>query len=718
MHSWITYSSATTLCAFLFTICAADPGIFSEPPALVHVKQHAIIRDGIANPCENPSFQRPVYELQDFEYRKQYLVYIAGAANFTLVDRANNYSMKYGSRHLTGDIDFITADDYDFHYCDSGPILSSPDKGHLILLYRYLQGFNVLQRTYIGTAEWNFTAHLDCPNDSKERSPYGVEGPVVNCTLSKDEQTPVTRTVAWISPTPTVTEIPIRPNNASVPSMEAPPQNSNEKRCIGRSFTYPRWHVERFASDTAGGSGINLNLRHAATNYSVSCSTNTGNNGDIVCAQADGEWNKYGVLTAPDIEIHFDRSTRELSVSEAWGFLPQPLLRHQRGSHPPGPPPPAGIKTPGCSAASASPLWTVSSATQRQRRDGDITPIWNIVTRSGVVDFALLNHANDITTHCHVEAEPFTNYTNLTGDLLTFDTTKWYSCDVVDPHLFPKYNISTAMQFDKLTDFLAFNQTWYCSDEGDDHPASFTAQANTTLPLTCIDVSPPVDPLEYRFHSSAENCTAISPQALSSSSSARTALAPDELSTTELAGDSCTIDSVFATAWDVTDWTVYTVWDTWSDAWARGGDHHVEADFRLHNFGFGKTLPVLNTADQPTPYVPGSDPAMWYPCNCFPYNPDPEPLGAVYCFYRLDLATGCFAVNQSWYCDDKDADHPVLFEASGSKHLELECGFRPRDTTSPWGGGRWNNRINCNYTIPGPFKPTSITWRTLAARIS
>ncbi|KAK0728841.1 hypothetical protein B0T26DRAFT_749005 [Lasiosphaeria miniovina] len=61
------------------------------------------------------------------------------------------------------------------------------------------------------------------------------------------------------------------------------------------------------------------------------------------------------------------------------------------------------------------------------------------------------------------------------------DTTKWYSCDVVDPHLFPKYKISTATQFDKLSDFLAFNQTWYCSDEGDDHPASFTAQANTTL---------------------------------------------------------------------------------------------------------------------------------------------------------------------------------------------------------------------------------------------
>ena len=97
-----------------------------------------------ANPCSNPHFRPPIYHVEDFMYRKQWLGYLNGAANFTLRDIANNYTFSCGNNELTGQWNFITEDDYDFHWCHPEGLLS-PDVGFPHFRYRYMHGFNVLQ---------------------------------------------------------------------------------------------------------------------------------------------------------------------------------------------------------------------------------------------------------------------------------------------------------------------------------------------------------------------------------------------------------------------------------------------------------------------------------------------------------------------------------------------------------------------------------------------
>jgi len=153
------------------------------------------------------------------------------------------------------------------------------------------------------------------------------------------------------------------------------------------------------------------------------------------------------------------------------GTLSQPV-----SLHPTLPPPPAGIHTPNCSAASISPSWTISNLKQTQTQTRLIPILTDSIIRRGILDFDLFNHANNITTHCHIEGEGLTNYTGYSTTQNTVGYDKWWSCDQLPPGTlspgdeFPKRNLlSTAIQFNKNVPFLVVNQTWFCQGEGEDH---------------------------------------------------------------------------------------------------------------------------------------------------------------------------------------------------------------------------------------------------------
>ncbi|GAB1319314.1 hypothetical protein MFIFM68171_09524 [Madurella fahalii] len=703
----------------------------------------AVTSQSASNPCENPHFHPPVYVISDFRYRKQQQHgSLQGAANFTITDIANNYSIACGNAELTGGINYYTPDDTRWFECDANHTLSSPDKGEVKMGYEFGYGSNkvyVTQEwacpkpdglypwTYIGLAQWSFTSPLNCPNDTTAPS-----GPVVNCTWSKEENVDPTRTASWVPATPDATVVPITPNSASVVVTEETLNSS----CIRRSFTYPGWLVEAISSNS-------LELRNMATNYSVTCHLATDLDENVECK--GGEWARNGLAQAPDTQLRWS-STGELSISQAWtcartksgfkskgsimippectpekgaclgrSFEVQGMLTEPIALRPNRPPPPPGIKTPGCTAASATPRWTLSNIRQRQEKLMVVSAFVGILRRTGILDFDLHNHANNLTTHCHIEGEELTNYTGypLQQDTIRYD--KWWSCDVnaSDPHQFPKYNVSTMVQFDKRIGFLGLNHTWYCSDEGDDHPASFTAHTSTILPLQCNDTTPRSSDgslLPYTLQN--EECFVSSPQTLHPNNITRHTLPPGELLNADPVHPSCTVSSVLSATWELRNWSARTDWDL--ILWLPDvGGYETRVSFSLWNSGFGKPLAGYVGDRELTPYALfGSDTEKWYPCTAVPDGPNYEqvlyPVGHLWCFWRVDLATGYFAVNQSWVCDDKDSEHPIIFEAVGARYLELDCKAEP---------GWLVDLIYCRYADPKPITPTSISWRTSSLRI-
>lgn len=173
--------------------------------------------------------------------------------------------------------------------------------------------------------------------------------------------------------------------------------------------------------------------------------------------------------------------------------------------------------------------------------------------------------------------------------------------------------------------------------------------------MQCGDTSPPIQPFLPALSTHVENCTINWPLAVAGTTTFQESLRPGELDSPKLVGSSCTIDSVLSTSWEINDWLV--MWP-YTD-WIVEGRHDIEADFWLRKTGrIDKDIHVLNNGADMSPYRRGSDPNRWYPCGRYPTVLDPVTNHRlIYCFTQLDLVTGYFAVNQSWYCDDKDPNH-------------------------------------------------------------
>ncbi len=128
------------------------------------------------------------------------------------------------------------------------------------------------------------------------------------------------------------------------------------------------------------------------------------------------------------------------------------------------PPPPEGIFTTGCHSASESPTWTLKDVKHSQSMSRIYSAFTGaLISRSGYLDLDIYNHANKVTIPCRLVGEGLTNYTDSANQLPNYNL--WWTCDAIDQHLFPKYNISTLVMFNKTAGTLGVNQTWYCSDD-------------------------------------------------------------------------------------------------------------------------------------------------------------------------------------------------------------------------------------------------------------
>ena len=163
------------------------------------------------------------------------------------------------------------------------------------------------------------------------------------------------------------------------------------------------------------------------------------------------------------IDLDCEKANCPVSL-EIHGTLSKPI-----SLTPVAPPAPPGINEPGCHVASLSPHWTFRNVKHSQWMRRSYSALTGtMIFRTGYLDLDIYNQANHVTIPCRLVGEELTNYTDSISRLPDYN--KWWLCDVIDPHLFPKYNVSTWVRFDKSSGTLGINQTWYCSDRNDTKP--------------------------------------------------------------------------------------------------------------------------------------------------------------------------------------------------------------------------------------------------------
>ena len=325
------------------------------------------------------------------------------------------------------------------------------------------------------------------------------------------------------------------------------------------------------------------------------------------------------------------------------------------------------VYTVGCKNASANPRWDLSHV--KLVMD---TGSWNSLAPptwyNGVLTFMLRNHANSLTVACAVTSEDL-NDMSLVPNIQrpTPTTDRRYSCEAGDHHRLPigdphtqpltgKYSITTYVQYDMARARFSVDQTWFCADEGEDHPVQIRSTGFGPLNLTCT-----TDASLSTMGFLQQTClplsndpinidTPISPPVI-------TPLAPYALSTSEPGGKSCTIASILSTAWSTQSWSIYRQLGSTGLPLS-----DVSVDFNLFNHGFGQTLRVQTSGPSLAPGNLAWDPNRWYRCydlvNEHGIRYDRELPGSIDCSWQLDLSTGYLAVNQSWSCSDKNRDRP------------------------------------------------------------
>ncbi|KAI0521057.1 hypothetical protein F5B22DRAFT_36429 [Xylaria bambusicola] len=270
---------------------------------------------------------------------------------------------------------------------------------------------------------------------------------------------------------------------------------------------------------------------------------------------------------------------------------------------------------------------------------------------------------------------------------------QWFPCfEPTARHTFPKYSLETWVQFDSTTNKLALNQTWYCDDTQEATPMKFVAQGETHLSgsqcgwmnitqdeVICYGVASPITPPahckpEYdvrwcNLTNHRPSFSIIDASLLQQIELPRNAFNnPDPEPYPDVY--SCTVTSLSQPVEIVlSDFVTRTRFT--------GGDNHpnqtsTDVKFRLDNSALirrpgGGSIDVFTGSYAMSPYFESFNPIQTFA----PYKRNfLNDLGWT---LRLDLARQYLELNQSWYCEDKDPQHPILFNATWNGYLPFSC---------------------------------------------
>ncbi|KAI0197853.1 hypothetical protein F4808DRAFT_287369 [Astrocystis sublimbata] len=303
------------------------------------------------------------------------------------------------------------------------------------------------------------------------------------------------------------------------------------------------------------------------------------------------------------------------------------------------------------------------------------------------------NPANEYTATCVIKG----------GDQgeAEWEDDRWYPCfEPAAKHTFPKYSIETWVQFDSITKAFSLNQTWYCDDR--DGPMEFVAKGRhffsgwqcgwmniTQDEVICpvipspIGIPPPTtckpeydiqwcnltnySPAEVTIRAPLQSQVHLPPNAFDD---------PDPDPYPEVY--SCTVAALSQPIELVlNDFHAQTFF---SGGKYRPNDTYTSVMFRLDNSALvsrpgGGSIEVAVGGADLTPYFGAFNPVeaegrgsdwVW----------ERKFLNDLGWSLRVDLARQYMELSQSWYCEDKDPQHPILFNATWNGYLSLSCAHR------------------------------------------
>ncbi|KAI1806085.1 hypothetical protein F4811DRAFT_569606 [Daldinia bambusicola] len=485
--------------------------------------------------------------------------------------------------------------------------------------------------SYFSSAKTQLTGLLDCVDDPTQ----------TRCVVADEKISPFEGdyvTPVWNSDTVEI----IPPSEEEV--LGTP---WNETPCIGLSFSYPNWDVQNVTREE-GDDETMLRFRLS----------NRADNQSVTCAAKGGEWS---VCDSPSTEVRFTEETNELSINQTWvcnggekypkdvtfraigtapidiesdkstyikGSLTEPIELTPNVA-------PEGVNHPGCLEASETPTWTVTS--------WEWNEIWRGSYATGNLTATFSNPATGFNLTCTGDGEEL----NRDG---RYGHDRWWGCALARSP-FDAFRILTSIRLNPLTGVFAIDQRWQCSGHDGKPPAKFRAVGDADTTLACAWTN------DTSANVFVKTCRQTQlPQAVRGAVTERTELPPTAFFELPPAGYSCTIASVLATQWR-TGFASDSVYA--GPTFARTFETSVR--FGIQFLAIDGYQSVQYEGLDATPYLPTSDPARWYECKDYENGMRSSSAWdrqSLECRWQVDLATGYMALNHTWFCDDKDPEHP------------------------------------------------------------
>ncbi|KAI1380685.1 hypothetical protein F4677DRAFT_404301 [Hypoxylon crocopeplum] len=636
-----------------------------------------------ATPCTE-GFEKPSYRFSGFQFNKT----TAGAGErsmtrFQLHDIANNGSTSCTTPYLQD------PNKPAWNNCDRNDDGISPKT-----TFKYTASANELEisqmwicevqnktypHPYFSSAKIDLTELLDCVNDATQTI----------CTVVDGEATPFSGD--YVIPAWKSGGVDIIP-----PSQNAVTDTPwNPSPCIGPSFSYPNWDVQNFSFDGSDSeASVSFRLYNHATNESVTCTVQ------------EGEWSSCGDNSTG---VRFVEGTSELSVNQTWicnagdryeknvtfravgsvaidaestnstfikGSLMEPIEMTPNVA-------PEGVNHAGCLETSDMPSWIVTSWVWNEK--------WRNGYNSGDLTATFYNPSTGFNLTCTGDGEEL----NRDG---RYGYERWWGCALARSP-FDDYRIISMIKLNPITEVFSITQTWYCNGKDGLLPSKFKAVGDVNTTLECSWKN------DTSANTSIKTCYQTElPLTLQGNVTERTELPQDVFFEMAPTGYSCTIASVLATQWRTT-WSSDTLYANPTFASTLKTKGYYGITFMALD-GFQS---VDYEGVSLTPFLPTSEPGRWYDCKNYDTEEDSSSAWArnsIDCKWQLDLATGYFAINHTWFCDDKDPEHPIIFEGSGSRFYDFSC-YVHRD----------DDEISCNPTglNPPPVLPTYLSWKSVPA---
>ncbi|KAK5655144.1 hypothetical protein OQA88_6043 [Cercophora sp. LCS_1] len=448
---------------------------------------------------------------------------------------------------------------------------------------------------------------------------------------------------------------------------------------------------------------------------------------DWVCGDIDGRYSTNFTGTA-----YINVPTYHNSVS----FVADPMTIHGSLQNfyrltPSRIPGPSGSTNPGCTSRSLSVGDNLFSITKFLYQAANITASWPYYNPNpGQPDNTSHPHSRTLELEFRNEATGLISSCTFNDAALDNTTDRWWSCPFPQPphtHTFPIHTIDTSIQFNRDSRKLVINQTWFCNDTQSATPFRFTGIGDTSY----LPASPPLIAGSSNSTAYSVVCGSWSifqfPIYCDITYSARwvslgghkdgrpggemglrgqyvsqTKLPPNALTSPDPVPDrwSCTVSSLGhgPVVWTLQadEWMVFTSW--FAPEKQRSGTVNTKLRFDLSSSVFedrpganrpiraiGSYQPQVSWDDEGavalTPWLRGFDPTRSYKSADRVverrwYDPGWDFYEFLSWEVRLDVRTGYMELGHQWYCDDKNPERPIVFDAKWNGYVPLNCTYK------------------------------------------